>query len=129
MNRWLSSAALGAATVGIMAASLTPANANRDDVIRRGPCSHSAVWKLKAKPDNGRIEIEAEVDSNHNGQQWRWRILHNGDTSAHGRATTQAPSGSFEVHRLLINASGKDTIGLRARNPANGEVCRGTLRF
>jgi hypothetical protein len=106
-----------------------PAMANDDDVIRRGPCSGSSDWKLKASPEDGRIEVEGEVDSNKVGQTWRWRILHNGEVSARGKKTTKAPSGSFEVRRLLVDLRGDDGIGWRARNPKSGEVCRGRLVF
>ena len=103
--------------------------ANDDDVIREGNCSGAADWKLKASPENGRIEVEGEVDSNRNGQTWRWRILHNGNVSARGTSTTKAPSGSFEARRLVVNAAGADRIGWRARNAATGQTCRGSLRF
>lgn len=107
----------------------TPALANEDDVIRRGGCSGSSDWKLKASPENGRIEVEGEVDSNVNGQLWRWRMLHNGHVSARGKATTFGPSGSFKRRRLMVDTSGTDRIGWRAKNRATGEVCRGSLRF
>ena len=92
-------------------------------------CSGSSDWKLKASPEDGRIEVEGEVDSNKVGQTWRWRILHNGEVSARGKKTTKAPSGSFEVRRLLVDLRGDDGIGWRARNPKSGEVCRGRLVF
>ena len=106
-----------------------PAQANEDDVIRRGSCSGASDWKLKASPENGRIEVEGEVDSNINGQTWRWRILHNGEVSARGSKETVAPSGSFEVRRTVLDLSGDDRIGWRARNPNTGEVCRGNLTY
>ncbi|MBA2560902.1 MAG: hypothetical protein H0V07_13645 [Propionibacteriales bacterium] len=113
----------------VASATATPALASGggDDVRRSGDCSRHATWKLKAKHDNGRIEVEGEVDSNVVGQTWRWRILHNGNVSARGTKTTTAPSGSFTVPRRLVNASGTDSIGWRARNPATGETCRGGL--
>ncbi len=122
-------------TVGLVAAttlSLTavgPALANDDDVIRRGSCTGATDWKLKASPEDGRIEVEGEVDSNRNGQTWRWRIRHNGSLSSRGTATTRPPSGSFEVRRVLVDAAGTDTIVFRARNPRTDEVCRGVLRY
>src|SRR3954466_6201565 len=51
------------------------------EVRTHGGCDGPAVWKLKVKPDSGRIELEAEVDSNHSGQVWHWRIKHNGSVS------------------------------------------------
>lgn len=129
MNSWTSRTAATALTLGLAFAGTVPALANDADVIRRGPCSGSADWKLKASPENGRIEVEGEVDSNVNGQTWRWRILHNGAISARGTATTTAPSGSFEVRRLVVNAAGTDSIDWRARHVASGQTCRGHLQF
>lgn len=122
-------AGLGAALALSLTMTATPALANDGDVIRRGSCSGTADWKLKASPEDGHIEVEGEVDSNHNGQVWRWRIVHNGTISARGKATTHAPSGSFEVRRVLVNLAGTDTIRFVARHLASDQVCRGTVRF
>ena len=111
------------------ALTAAPAYAGDDDVIKRGSCSGSADWKLKAGPEDGRIEVEGEVDSNKNGQTWRWRLRHNGSLSAKGTATTKGPSGSFEVRRVIVDANGTDRILFRARNPRTDEVCRGVLNF
>ncbi len=115
----------GAVLVGFAA----PALAADGDVISRGSCSGHSDWKLKASPQNGRIEVEGEVDSNVNNQNWKWRMLHNGTVSARGNATTSGPSGSFSVRRLMVDLSGTDRIGWRATNPATGETCRGSLGF
>jgi hypothetical protein len=124
---------LAAVTLAVLTAAplalSTPAHANDDDVVRRGSCTGATDWKLKASPEDGRIEVEAEVDSNRTGQRWRWRIVHDGSVSASGTATTRAPSGSFTVRRLLVDRPGTDRITFRARNPRSGEVCRGTVRF
>lgn len=122
-------AGLGAALALTLTMTATPALAKDGDVIRRGSCSGTADWKLKASPENGRIEVEGEGDSNKNGQVWRWRIVHNGTVSARGSATTQPPSGSFEVRRVLVNLRGTDTIRFVARHLASDQVCRGTVRF
>jgi hypothetical protein len=106
-----------------------PALANDDDVIRRGSCSGGTDWKIKAGPEDGRIEVEAEVDSNRTGQTWRWRLRHNGSLSARGTGTTSGASGSFEVRRVVVDASGTDHLVFRARNPQTGEECRGVLNY
>ena len=125
---WTRVAALALVTTATLLPA-TSASAADGDVIRRGNCSGTADWKLKASPENGRIEVEGEVDSNRVGQRWSWRILHNGDLSARGTKTTVAPSGSFEVRRVVVNAKGADQIGFRARNVRSGQVCRGSLSF
>jgi hypothetical protein len=122
-------ALVAGSTLALGLAVAPGASANAADVIRTGSCSGTSDWKLKASPDNGRIQVEGEVDSNHVGQTWRWRILHNGVVSARGTATTAGPSGSFTVQRLLVDAAGSDSIGWRAKNPATGEMCRGGLSF
>jgi hypothetical protein len=121
--------AVAAIALGLVAGGTAPALASGGggDVRRSGGCTHSSVWKLKAKPDNGRIEVEGEVDSNHGGQVWKWRIFHDGSVSAHGRSRTGPPSGSFSVERRLVNTSGSDRVGWRAVNPGSGERCHGTL--
>ena len=40
------------------------ASAGDRDVIREGPCSGRSDWKLKLSPEDGRIEVEFEVDQN-----------------------------------------------------------------
>ena len=125
----------GALATSVLVAALTPvalavpAHAGDDDVIRRGQCSGSATWKLKASPENGRIEVEGEIDTNRNGQLWRWRLLHNGSLTASGSKYTRAPSGSFEVRRVVVNLAGTDHLTFRARNPRTGQVCVARLAF
>jgi hypothetical protein len=119
----------GALLTAAVAVPALPAAANEDDVIREGSCSGRTDWKLKASPENGRIEVEGEIDSNRNGQTWRWRLVHNGSVSDRGTKTTKGPSGSFEVRRVVVNLRGTDNLVFRATNPASGETCRGVVNF
>ena len=107
----------------------TPAVAKDGDVIRRGACSAASDWKLKASPEDGRLEVEGEVDSNQNGQTWKWRLVHNGSVTARGTATTAGPSGSFDVRRVVVDLEGDDHLRFRARNPESDERCNGSLTF
>jgi hypothetical protein len=99
------------------------AQASGREVIRHGSCSGSTDWKIKAKPDDGRIEVESEIDSNRNGQTWRWTLRHDGDVAAQGRSMTRGPSGSFEVARRTRDSAGSDSFTFRAVNAGSGEVC------
>ncbi len=112
-----------------LVAVAAPAQAGGSDVVRRGACAGSTDWKLKVGPEDGRLEVEGEIDSNRVGQSWAWQLVHNGALAASGTATTAAPSGSFTVRRLMANRAGVDTITLRARNQRSGELCVGTVRF
>lgn len=129
----LSRITVAVATIVVTAAPLaTPASAHGGDdgdrVIRRGACTGgSAVWKLKVKEDDGRLEIEGEVDSNRRGQVWRWSITHNGSLSRRGTATTAGRSGSFSVERRVVDLAGTDRIVFRAVRGTR--VCRGVVNY
>jgi len=116
--------ALAALTV-----AASPAAAKDDDgrVIKRGDCSGASNWKLKAKPDDGGLEVEFEVDQNRNGVKWNVALRRNGKTVSRGSRTTRAPSGSFEFERQIGNPAGTDTISAVASRA--GETCRASLRI
>jgi hypothetical protein len=118
--------AIGAGALAVAA----PAHAHGGGspaVERQGSCSAGAVWKLKAKHDDGRIETEFEVDSNVVGQRWRVRIADNGVLVFRGVRRTVAPSGSFTVARRIANRQGLDHIRAVARQPRTGQRCVGTV--
>jgi hypothetical protein len=124
--------ALAALTISALAmplAAMAPASASHGGggVRHHGGCGGPAVWTVKAKADNGGIEFEGEVDSNHRGQVWSWTIKHNGSMSAKGASRTRGVSGSFTVRRLMANVSGTDHFVFRAERRATGDVCRGTI--
>lgn len=114
----------GALTLTVVGAQ--PASAKGADVIRHGSCSNTSVWKLKLSPEDSRIEVQFEVDSNVNAQTWHVRILENGSQIFSGKRVTRAPSGSFEVRKLATDTSGTDRFRARATNAATGETCSGT---
>ena len=116
--------ALAALTV-----AASPAAAKDDDgrVIKRGDCSGASNWKLKAKPDDGGLEVEFEVDQNRNGVKWNVALRRNGKTVSRGSRTTRAPSGSFDFERTIGNPAGTDTISAVASRA--GETCRASLRI
>ena len=126
--------ARGAAATLLIAAALPvvgagTAQASSSDVVRRGSCSASTDWKIKAKPDDGRIEVESEIDSNRTGQTWSWVLRRNGAVAATGQSVTRSPSGSFEVSRRTANAPGADAFSFRAVNARTGEVCLASVRL
>ncbi|HYJ60342.1 MAG TPA: hypothetical protein VE032_02630 [Actinomycetota bacterium] len=114
---------------GTMLAGAVPAHANDADVIRRGSCSGASDWKLKLSPEDGRIEVEFEVDQDRVGQTWAVRIVQDGQQIFAGRRITRAPSGSFEVELRAQNTAGDDTFRASARNVSTGETCVGRATF
>ena len=97
-------------------------------IIKTGKCSASSHWKLKAKSDDGRIETEFEVDQNRVGKRWRVTIKRNGSNVFRGIRKTQAPSGSFEVRRLLAGGAGSRIVAT-AKSLSSGETCRAAVTF
>ena len=121
---------LSALSLGLVGAGATSASANDDDddrVLVTGRCSAGAEWKLKVKTDDGRLEVEGEVDSNVAGQRWRWTLRHNGSVSDRGVGTTTARSGSFEVERKIVDLAGTDRVVFRAVR--DGQTCRGVVNY
>ena len=93
----------------------------------RGSCSGRAAWKVKVESDDGRLEVEAEVDSGRTGQGWRWKLRHNGSVTSRGRGWTSGSSGSFEVERTIVDLAGTDVVSFRATYA--GQVCRGVVHY
>lgn len=122
-----------AATIGglalVAALGASPASAKAGDVRVAGTCNKSATTKIKLGPRDGRIETEAEVDSNRNGQTWSVRMRQNGVLVLDTTATTRAPSGSFSVRKVLPNKAGTDTITAVSRNAATGQTCTVTAQL
>jgi hypothetical protein len=118
-------AAAAVTTALVIPATALPATAGDEDVRRSGTCSGRSDWKLKLSPEDGRLEVEFEVDQNVNGDTWRVVMRHDGNRFFRGRRTTQPPSGSFEVRRVVNNHDGRDRFTARARNLSPDEVCRG----
>jgi|SRR5688572_647741 hypothetical protein len=117
--------------LAIAAAALVvvPATWAKDgDVLVRGTCTSSTTSKLKLSEEDGRIEVEFEVDQNRNGV--RWSVVLRRPTTVLVRTTrvTRAPSGSFELRRVVADLAGRDRITARATSPS-GEVCRATAAF
>ncbi len=120
---------LAVALVGSGAGAAQAKGGNDREVRRSGHCSAATVWKLKAKTDDGRLEVELEIDSNRNRQRWAVAINDNGVRVFTGTRTTVAPSGSFEVERHIANRAGKDRITASAKNARTGERCSAVLVF
>jgi hypothetical protein len=120
---------IGMLGVAALGASVAPVAANDADIITRGSCTGASDWKLKLSPENGKIEVEFEVDQNRNDRLWRVKIKQDGTKVWSGLRYTRAPSGSFEVRIVRPNTAGPDRFVGRAVNVRSGEICRGVASF
>jgi hypothetical protein len=121
-----------AALVGLFAvpAQAPAAPAKDGDVLVRGACTGRSTSKLKLSDEDGRIEVEFEVDQNRNGVPWTIVLRRDGVRVATAVRVTRPPSGSFELRRVIANGAGTDVVSARAMR-RSGEVCsaRGTFRI
>ncbi len=105
----------------------SPALAKDGDVLVRGTCTGPSTAKLKLSEENGRIEVEFEVDQNRNGVRWNIVLTRNGGRVAELARVTRAPSGSLEARRVLANRTGADVVRATARR--GGETCSARATF
>lgn len=112
--------------VALLAAA--PALAKDGDIERTGTCTGTSSAKLKLSPENGRIEVEFEVDQNRTGVRWEVVLKRNGNQAAVAHPTTRGPSGSFELRRVLSDGAGADRVSAKAVSPS-GETCRAQATF
>ena len=123
--------AKGAAVAAVagLALTATPAGVARDgDVLVRGTCTKSSTSKLKLSREDGRVEVEFEVDQNRNGVTWRIVLTRNGTRVFSGARTTRPPSGSFEARRVVGDTPAADRFRARATSPF-GDVCTASGSF
>ena len=102
-----------AALLAVPALSMPAQASGSDAVINSAGCATGTI-KVKAKADDGKLEVEGEVDTNRVGQTWSWAIRRDGNAVARGTGTTGGASGSFGVERRISNAAGPDRIVFRA---------------
>ena len=115
--------------IGAAALVAIPATSAKDgDVLVRGACTKASTSKLKLSEEDGRIEVEFEVDQNRNGVRWAVVLRRPAAVLVRTTRVTRGPSGSFELRRVVADLAGADRITARATSPS-GEVCRATATF
>ncbi len=117
---------VAAGALGIGGASLATAKGGDAGVRATGTCSSGVTAKLKAKHDDGLLEVEFEVDHNRNGVRWNWTLARDGRTVRTGVARTKAPSGSFSITRRIADSPGATRVAFRAVS-SGGKVCTARL--
>lgn len=102
----LSTAALIAAPMSVLTAS--PASAADREFRYAG-----AEVEYDVEKDDGRFEIEVDVDDAKPGSRWRVTLWHDGKRYYH--RTRVARGGEFEIERHRPNTRGKDVFKMRIK--------------
>jgi hypothetical protein len=128
MTRWRTAGVVVAASALAATALAAAAPAKDGDVLVRGSCTGTTTSKLKLSDEDGRIEVEFEVDQNRNGVRWTVALRRNGRLAAKVVRFTRSPSGSFELRRLVANGPRVDVVTARATR-GSAEVCTARAAF
>jgi hypothetical protein len=122
--------ALAVAALALLAVPTATAKDGKDgDVLRVGSCTKRSTSKIKLSEENGRIEVEFEVDQNRNGVRWNVRIARNGTRIARLTRITRGPSGSFEARIVAGNRAGPDRFVATATRVGETCVAHATATF
>ena len=123
--------AFAALALLLMSAGIPTAGAatTKDGDLRvAGKCTRASTSKLKLSRENGRIEVEFEVDQNRVGTRWTVTLRRNGNVARRVTRVTKAPSGSFELRAVTPDGPGADTFRAEAVS-TSGERCRAGASF
>jgi hypothetical protein len=126
MTRHIGFGVCAAAVLVLWAVPAVPAK-DREDVRVAGTCTGASSSKLKLSDEDGRIEVEFEVDQNRVGVRWRVVLRQNGRVVRRTTRVTRRPSGSFEARLLAANRPGPDRFAATATRA--GETCRAAASF
>ena len=103
----------------VLAAPPIASAKNGNGVRATGTCTQSSTSKLKLSGENGKVEVEFEVDQNRNAVPWKVTLRRNGALVSSTTATTRAPSGSFSARRVVAGPHGT-YVAVAKRS---GETC------
>jgi hypothetical protein len=113
---------VGLLLVAVLALVAARAAAARDGDVRvAGVCTGPGTSKLELSEEDGRIEVEFEVDQNRNGRTWTTVLHRNGVVVRRATRVTRPPSASFEFRAVVVNRPGNDRFV--ATGTTRGETC------
>jgi hypothetical protein len=119
MRRLLIPLTLALFAVSVLAVQAASAKGSHHRVVR-GVCTQQSTSKLQLSREDRGMEVEFQVDQNRNGIPWNVTLRRNGVRVASLKAMTHAPSGSFDIRRVLARPNARfSAVATRA-----GETCR-----
>ena len=113
------------AAVGATALLAVPATmliASPAQAVDRSERCDGARIELSVEKDDGRFEVEADVDNAPRGSQWRIVLKQDGNTFTNVVRTADN-EGDVSVDRNRPNTAGKDVFKLKANKVGTGGSC------
>ena len=118
MKKYVPAALALLAVVPASVVLAAPANA---DVEKRIRCQ-GAVVELSVDREDGRYEVELDIDGARRGSTWGVVLRHDG--TAYTRVVRTADrDGEVDVDRVRPNRAGKDKFGVTVTHRASGVRC------
>jgi hypothetical protein len=121
---------LRASLLVLSALTLFPAFAHdghHATIVREATCGSGGVSsKLSASSENGRIEVEYELDDAKPGDVWRILIRKNGSVILRTQRRVNA-AGDAAVRVLTPNGNGNERITAQATRVGGGGTCGANL--
>jgi hypothetical protein len=120
MRRLLIPLTLALFAISLVAVQAAAAKGGNHRVVR-GACTQQSTSKLELSREDRGIEVEFQVDQNRNGVPWHVTLRRNGILVASLTVRTHAPSGSFDLRRLIAS---RPNARITATAIRSGETCR-----
>jgi hypothetical protein len=117
------SRAMRAAAMLVAAAGLTVALSSSATAVPGGRLGLRYRCQLEATKLADDITVTVRVRTDRSGDEWRIRLLHEGDPVYRTVRRTN-DEGNLTVVRLVPNLPGRDDLETRARHLETGELCR-----
>jgi hypothetical protein len=95
------------------------------DVRVAGSCGRGATSSLRARSDDGRIEVRFRLEQRRGRGLWRITVVHEQRVSARATRRTTRSDRTFELRRRLADLPGSDSVAVHAWGP-HGLGCRAT---
>jgi hypothetical protein len=121
MNKLLTTTAVLGSTALVAAPLTLLATTSASAVEKSGTCG-GARFELDVEKDDGRFEVEADVDNARPGSQWRVVLKHDGQTYVN-QVRTADREGDVSVDRDRRNTAGKDVFRLNVRQVGTDTIC------
>lgn len=94
-------------------------------VDKEGNCA-GARYELDVEKDDGRFEVDADIDDARAGSKWRVTLKHDGKRF-YNKVRTADREGDISVDRYRPDTAGKDVFKLTVKKIGSGSSCSHTI--
>lgn len=115
-----------AATASLLALPAVALSASPAAAVQNQTSCAGATVTLEAERDDGRHEVQVDIDNGQRGERWRVKLFQDGDRFVNVVRTVGGDDRDIDLDRDRRNTAGTDTYKLRAKNLRTGGAC--TLR-